>query len=68
MLADNRMQLRALFPDGGAPDGTMEPGVFPRSATIRWLIDRRVDFAVLVGGWLLRRRHPSRPPPQKSGS
>ena len=55
-LARNRLQILALFPGRSVASPTSAAGVFPRSATIRWLLERRVDLAMLVGTWLLRRR------------
>lgn len=56
-LARNRQQILALFPSQAVSGEATVGGVFPRSATIRWLLERRVDLAMLVGTWLLRRRH-----------
>lgn len=55
ILASNRLQIRELFP-GAAPRHDPGPsGHFPRSATFRWLLERRVDLVLLIGTWLLRR-------------
>jgi hypothetical protein len=55
-LADNRQRIRGLFPATAADGGAHGAGAFPRSVTFRWLLKRRVDLAVLLGTWLLRRR------------
>lgn len=57
-LARNRLQILALFPPEASSDPEGIPGRFPRSATMAWLLERRVGLAMLAGTWLFRwRKH-----------
>ncbi len=63
-LARNRALILELFPAEESTSQAGPAGVFPRSATVRWLLQRRVGLAMLAGTWLLRwrkSRHPAAP-------
>jgi hypothetical protein len=53
MLAQNRIQMRALFLPDTAPGTAVWNAAFPRSRTFRWLLDRRIGLSVMVGTWLI---------------